>query len=568
MVSAATSSILLLVTVGCFRFGQANFLRSAPPAGDHASASHTETDLQQLRKALVDEIQASIGDSRHATLSKLQAHEDALRPMFSALPKNDHGLLGHAVVRYAMHRYFAQRHGWSVKGLDPQGGHWNSSSPSNILLDRVPSLVQELFETRLNGKGLGLHDLAALTATMEHIVHDDAISRLEAAYRMLELSPNSTTLSETSAMEAVEVFMMTFVLGQDIKNLSAIELQAERASIFQTYPTWNDTLGFVHNIYKNVTGKETPKEELTMKFDEASHVVEVLQDQYGPWQDQECRGMKNALVKMEEDDNGRVTIKEFYGRRNGGDWQFSESIEYLRELGALDETNAQNPKVVIPNYMNSMSNCLANSGFYSVCCINECEGILGRIEQHFAAPTASPEEMMAFMEGVSSATVAAPRMISAALRRRLSEIAEHNDGRIPLHGRLFSQWLHHAFPRECPFPHEAGKTNPMTPEEWMAESGQSPVADASKAAIEVSKTTQVSAVAEEIPWVSVEELVHKPPPPKSAGSFRILMRSIVALVSFAAMIRGLLQTLPRKMLRSSKTEDCFLLPMAGKMHSA
>merc|ERR550537_1532339 len=27
---------------------------------------------------------------------------------------------------------------------------------------------------------------------------------------------------------------------------------------------------------------------------------------------------------------------------------------------------------------------------------------------------------------------------------------------IPLHGRLLAQWLHYAFPRECPYPHMPG----------------------------------------------------------------------------------------------------------------
>merc|ERR1719410_2113414 len=30
----------------------------------------------------------------------------------------------------------------------------------------------------------------------------------------------------------------------------------------------------------------------------------------------------------------------------------------------------------------------------------------------------------------------------------------------PQHGRLFAQWLHHVYPLECPYPHEAGTTNP------------------------------------------------------------------------------------------------------------
>merc|ERR1719183_2038119 len=102
--------------------------------------------------------------SRHATMEKTEVIEAALRPMFAALPKNDEGRLEHSVVRYALHRYFAQRHGWLVTGLDPAGAAWNSSQVTKMLQGRVPAYLQELFEQRLDGRGLGLHDLAALAA--------------------------------------------------------------------------------------------------------------------------------------------------------------------------------------------------------------------------------------------------------------------------------------------------------------------------------------------------------------------------------------------------------------------
>merc|ERR1719171_41575 len=103
--------------------------------------------------------------------------------------------------------------------------------------------------------------------------------------------------------------------------------------------------------------------------------------------------------------------------------------------------------------------------------MNECEDILGRIEQELAAPAAPIQQLATLVSTIPSATVSAPRNLSAVLLGRLEEIAEAHGGQVPLHGRLFSQWLHHAFPRECPYPHEVGTTSPMTPEEWMAETG-------------------------------------------------------------------------------------------------
>ncbi|CAK0893111.1 unnamed protein product [Prorocentrum cordatum] len=43
---------------------------------------------------------------------------------------------------------------------------------------------------------------------------------------------------------------------------------------------------------------------------------------------------------------------------------------------------------------------------------------------------------------------------------------------IPLHGRLFKQWMHVAYPRECSFPHVTGTTSPQRAVDWMATTGQ------------------------------------------------------------------------------------------------
>merc|ERR1712151_325225 len=73
---------------------------------------------------------------------------------------------------------------------------------------------------------------------------------------------------------------------------------------------------------------------------------------------------------------------------------------------------------------------------------------------------------------LSSSTVAASnRTVSAAPEGRLMEVAEHHGGRIPLHGRLFSQWMHQAYPRECPFPHVTGTTYPHREESWSSSTG-------------------------------------------------------------------------------------------------
>merc|ERR1712228_576104 len=67
---------------------------------------------------------------------------------------------------------------------------------------------------------------------------------------------------------------------------------------------------------------------------------------------------------------------------------------------------------------------------------------------------------------IPSATVPSNRTLPAWLLRRLDQIADHHYGYIPLHGRLFKQWLHYAYPRECKFPHIAGTIMWKRPDDW------------------------------------------------------------------------------------------------------
>merc|ERR1719272_617081 len=137
-----------------------------------------------------------------------------------------------------------------------------------------------------------------------------------------------------------------------------------------------------------------------------------------------------------------------------------ESVAYLRQLGALDESNPSKPSVIIANYLNSPTNCIASSSFYSVCCMDECEGLLGHLEQKVASPEATSTRIADIVSELASSSVIAPRKLTQGLLDRLGEIAAEHGGSVPLHGRLFAQWMHHAFPRECPYPHLSGTTDP------------------------------------------------------------------------------------------------------------
>jgi hypothetical protein len=176
-------------------------------------------------------------------------------------------------------------------------------------------------------------------------------------------------------------------------------------------------------------------------------------------------------MKMEYGSSGRVKLADFYAPARHGQWQFQENVAYLKQLGAIDDFDRKNPSVIIANYVGSHANCIATSGFYTICCKNECEGIFGYLERRIAASEGKPGVIADLVAALPSSTVQAPRQLSANLLRRLDDIALSHNGAVPLHGRLFAQWLHHAYPLECPFPHVVGTTSSVTAEEWEVENG-------------------------------------------------------------------------------------------------
>jgi len=172
--------------------------------------------------------------------------------------------------------------------------------------------------------------------------------------------------------------------------------------------------------------------------------------------------------------SGRVSLDKFYSQPKSADYVFTESTQYLRQIGALDEADGVKPQVRIANYLMGPSNCIASSSFFSVCCLSECEGLMKELEQKIQAPTASAVQLLSLVGNMSSSSVEAPRELPEPLVAKLWTIAERHNGKVLLHARLFAQWMHFAFPSECPYPHVVEDTTVLTPGHW---SGQQQATD-------------------------------------------------------------------------------------------
>merc|ERR1740121_1933337 len=128
-------------------------------------------------------------------------------------------------------------------------------------------------------------------------------------------------------------------------------------------------------------------------------------------------------------------------------------------------------RVIIPNYLQMSSNCLVPSEYYAICCIDRCESMMAHLEREIQAPHATAERILGLVSALASDSVAANRTLPAALVRKLEDVAVHHGGVVPLHGRLFAQWMHYAYPRECVYPHVSNTTGGMSAAEWQSATG-------------------------------------------------------------------------------------------------
>merc|ERR1712139_607711 len=111
---------------------------------------------------------------------------------------------------------------------------------------------------------------------------------------------------------------------------------------------------------------------------------------------------------------------------------------------------------------------------------------------------------------ISSDTVDAPRNLTVQLIGKLEAVASRHGGRVPVHGRLFAQWMHHAFPNECPHPHVSGTIAPRTTAEFHKSGGNSTVSDEERAQHIAARDQLLRSTVgeiEDLSWSDEEELL-------------------------------------------------------------
>jgi hypothetical protein len=423
-----------------------------------------------IEETLLGEIRGYLG-SGHGDLN-IASITLALKPMWLALPKNELGRLGNAQVRYALHRYFVQRHGWHIDGIADSGkpSFDGEAAITGILQEKVPAFIMKLFEETFGSTGLLLHEIAIFAATIEHIIHDEATDRLSDLYNVFGKS-REQSIGGSDLFLAADGFLMSLLLGRRTLSDSPT-MHRGLQNLKQRYPGWHDTKMWLEDTVRTaqfaMRDQTNPfVDERRFDYKQVEYLTERISEGFGPFQNFECGQLKSQLLEMEEGNTGRVKLSDFYtmGVKYGA--HFRETAEHLRKQGALDESKPGEARVIVANYMASPANCLAHTGFYSICCSDECEVVLARIEHAISSPEATLDRVVDVVSKIHTATVSAG-MIPDVLVKRLGQVASRHGGRVPLHGRLFAQWLHLLFPRECPYPHAANSDiRQLSASEWM-----------------------------------------------------------------------------------------------------
>merc|ERR1719335_1631844 len=384
-------------------------------------------------------------------------------PIFNVLPKNKHGRIERPMLRYALHRYFLREYSIMVRGLEPTQNSVNATAlvtSEGVFRDRVPTFVEGVLEGRFFHKGFGLEDTVLIATILEELVLDVPEKAYEAAPKLRK----SLTRSELQVL--LDSYVLQWMVGDEA---DAQEFTEEQA--VDGIPQWNSILDFAHGEVDRLVDKHRRQGSSnafrpnSFTLTDFQSIVKSTTSSFGAWWEQECQAIKSNLMSMDHKKAGRVRLSEFYHKSVNGEWRFSESEAYLRDLGALDESSTiDGPQAIIPNYLFGASNCIVTSTYYNVCCVNECEGMLSQVEEGVKGPVAPPEQVL--MAVLNMTEEDDHIRFQGALLEQLDRIAKAHRGKIPLHGRLFGQWMHHAFPRECPFAHRAGSVQAKAPLEF------------------------------------------------------------------------------------------------------
>jgi len=451
--------------------GIASFFTEDPMAAhDWAIQS---TMLTTLRSEL-----AAVAKPRSAAAGRIRKIEEELSPLWRVAKKNERGAITNNTMRYVAHRYFTNKYGWSVKGLQPAGASWlhvMAVTPDVRQVTKyiAPTYLHEELLTATGAEDLDIHRLALFISTIEHLIHAEMLDYLYSVHRVMQVKvAGEKTEGELDTI--ISSFMLIYAFGTNLEVSTKRDLDKSAAFLQENHKGWQQLQARIQDL------KKSKPDAGTKGFNGLMDFVEAIAKDYRQWQNPTCTEARERLLAMPSYKDGQVSLADFAPVHVAGyRLLFSEQQDYLQKLGALDESTAGDPKLLVANYITSQALCLTTASYYTVCCHNPCEDIMAKLEHATGEPSATADQIAsALAEG------GAGRLLTEAERASLDALTANNS-RVVLHERPLAMWLHSIFPVDCPMPRDHETINPKTADEWMADPGSN-VQDTEELMLEVS----------------------------------------------------------------------------------
>jgi hypothetical protein len=408
----------------------------------------------------------------------VETSKNLLVPMWNTMPKVN-GKVDRRALRYLAYRYYMQTSSLLVRGFEPtrqvNNSHWGVA---DVLSQMVPAYVESFLESQhASQHGFSLNDVVELTLTLDRMIFESQAPLLDHVFTNQQLNYDDA-LSLEGLEKVIEEYMLRWMV--ELEEADYALLLGNRSVAADVLPNYLPLQEFIHGrvrTLKVVRERSPPKgraRDVMMglfNYNDAHYLVGVIAKTFSSfWEQSECGPIKSHLISMDTHNTGRVPLAKFYDQGVNAEWRFGESTDYLRDLGALDETSTfMGPQVIIANYLKAASNCFVQTAHYLICCPNDCETLLGELESKIQEPAATPITILNTVENMTLQMTLDEEVLpnmDTNLVRQLEQIADKNGGLVPLHGRLFAQWMHYVFPRECAFPHKMGTVSTVTPSEY------------------------------------------------------------------------------------------------------
>jgi hypothetical protein len=359
----------------------------------------------------------------------------------------------------------------------------------------------------------------------------------------------------------VDLWMTSYIL-QDERWLNKTHLRRASLLVNRTVKKWSAIQTIMHGVLR----RELPRDRSEFSFDDADHAAVEIIETFGKFSEPDCREIKLELMEIEGQRPGRVDVRDFYWEAvNHGKYHFAESVLYMNRTGILDNTDLQHPSIIIPNYLDSPSKDVFLADTFSLVCGSECEELLHEIERQIQAPYGTSERIASVVSSLSSDTQHARSSgLPPALLLRLSQIAHPNsqgvENTVPLHGRLFAQWLHHAFPRECPYPHVSSAGIELLPPDEFIKKYGSKFRETAEEKVKLANATRSWNSSspqnlDELPWDSTEELLaprNEVPPSLFPDSFVNYVKIAACIAMFLTLLANM--TFMQEVFKASESE--------------